>query len=165
MTMPSAFVTQRDASVPAPWQMLRFGTTTGGLVCFGEALVPPHTPGPGKHVHTREDEAQYIVEGVMTFVVGDERFEAGPGSLVWLPREVPHVFANLGDDPVRALGIVTPAGIEPMFAEFDEYMRGIQGPPDPARVAEIFRPYGVTPLGPPLLPAGQPVSVAGLPSS
>lgn len=47
---------------------------------------PPHTAGPNLHVHTREDEASYIISGVLTVVVGDRTFEAGPETLVWLPR-------------------------------------------------------------------------------
>ena len=47
---------------------------------------PPHTAGPNLHVHTREDEASYIISCVLTVVVGDRTFEAGPETLVWLPR-------------------------------------------------------------------------------
>jgi hypothetical protein len=86
----------------------------------------------------------------MTFVVGDERFTAGAGQLVWLPRGVPHTFANLGDEPVWALGVILPAGIEAMFAEQAEYFTSLQGPPDPDRIEQIGARYGVRSLGPPL---------------
>jgi hypothetical protein len=86
----------------------------------------------------------------MTFVVGERRFEAGPGSLVWLPREIPHVFANLGVDPVWAFGTITPSGLEGMFKEQAEYFAGLQGPPDPERIRAIGDRYGVRSLGPPL---------------
>lgn len=59
--------------------------------------------------------------GVLTFVVGDRRFEASAGELVWLPRQVPHTFANLGNEPVWAFGVTTPAGLEGMFAEQGAY--------------------------------------------
>lgn len=48
----------------------------------------------------------------MTFVVVDRRFEAHGGELLWLPRHVPHTFADLGDEPVWAFGVTTPAGLE-----------------------------------------------------
>ncbi len=86
----------------------------------------------------------------MTFVVGDRRFEAGEGQLVWLPREVPHTFANLGDDPAWVFGVTTPAGLEGMFAEQSEYFASLNGPPDPDRIREIGDRYGVRALGPPL---------------
>jgi mannose-6-phosphate isomerase-like protein (cupin superfamily) len=150
MTLTESFVVQRDPAAPGPWQVLAGGNLTAGSVMFGEARLPARTSGPGLHVHAREDEAVYIVTGVMTFLVGDRRFEAGDGQLVWLPREVPHTFANLGDEPVRAFGVTTPAGLEGMFAEQAEYFSGLQGPPDPTRIREIGDRYGVRALGPPL---------------
>jgi quercetin 2,3-dioxygenase len=150
MTASAPFVVQRDASVPGPWQVLAGGAQTAGSVVFGEARMPAHSSGPGLHVHTREDEAAYVIRGVMTFVVGERRFEAGPGELVWLPREVPHAFANLGDEDVWTFGVTTPAGLEGMFAEQAAYFATLQGPPDPERMSELAAHYGVRALGPPL---------------
>ncbi len=117
---------------------------------FGEARLPGRTSGPGLHVHTREDEAAFVIAGVMTFVVGDERFEATAGELVWLPREVPHTFANLGDEPAWVFGTTTPAGLEGMFAEQAAYLSNLDGPPDQSRIREIGDRYGVRAFGPPL---------------
>jgi len=69
---------------------------------------------------------------------------------VWLPRQVPHTFANLGDEPVWAFGVTTPAGLEGMFEEQSAYFATLQGAPDPDRVREIGARYGVRSLGPPL---------------
>ncbi|CAA9375047.1 MAG: hypothetical protein AVDCRST_MAG47-1663 [uncultured Nocardioidaceae bacterium] len=150
MTLTETFVAQRDAGRPGPWQVLAGGDRTAGSVIFGEARLPARSSGPGLHVHSREDEATYVISGVLTFVVGDRRFEAGSGELVWLPREVPHTFANLGDEPVWALGVATPAGLEGMFEEQAAYFDGLEGPPDPERIREIGDRYGVRALGPPL---------------
>lgn len=79
--------------VQGPWQVLAGGEMTASKVIFGEALIPPHTPSPSLHLHTREDEAAYVVEGVLSCRVGEDRFDAAAGSLVWLQREVPHTFA------------------------------------------------------------------------
>jgi hypothetical protein len=92
---------------------------------------------------------------VLTFVVGDRRFEASAGELVWLPRQVPHTFANLGDEPVWAFGVTTPAGLEGMFEEQGEYFATRHGPPDPVRIGEISDRYGVRALGPPLQPSSE----------
>lgn len=150
MMLTEPFVVRRDATVAGPWQVLAASDRTAGTVMFGEAKLPARTSGPGLHVHTREDEAVFVIGGMITFVVGDRRFEAGAGELVWLPREVPHTFANLGDEPAWAFGTTTPAGLEGMFEEQAEYFEGLQGPPDPARIAQIGARYGVTALGPPL---------------
>ena len=154
--MSEPFTTRRDPHRPGPWQVIAGGDRTDGAVIFGEALLGPHTSGPGLHVHSREDEAAYVVSGVLTFVVGEHRFEATAGELVWLPRLVPHTFANLGDEPVRALGVTTPAGLEGMFEEQAEYFSTLEGPPDPERIRAIGDRYGVTALGPPLDPADLP---------
>lgn len=150
MTLTDWFVVRRDAGEPGPWQVLAGGDRTGGTVLFGEARLPARTSGPGLHVHSREDEAAFIISGTMTFVVGERRFEASAGDLVWLPREVPHTFANLGDESVWAFGVTTPAGLEGMFEEQGRYFAGLEGAPDPDRIREIAARYGVRPLGPPL---------------
>ena len=56
--------------------------------------LAPRSSGPGLHVHTREDEAIYVIEGVLTVRQGEKTHEAGAGTLVWLPRNEPHTFAN-----------------------------------------------------------------------
>lgn len=148
--MRAPFVIEPTTSRDGPWQVLAGGDRTDGAVIFGEARLPPRTSGPSLHVHTREDEAAYVIEGVLSFIVGDRRFDAGPGSLVWLPRDVPHTFANLSDEPVWTLGVTTPAGLEGMFKRQGEYFASLTGPPDPDVVAAIGRDYGVTVVGPPL---------------
>jgi mannose-6-phosphate isomerase-like protein (cupin superfamily) len=146
-----------EARGPAggPWRTRVAGADTGGLLVVGDAVMPPRSAGPSLHVHTREDEATYVVEGVLTVVLGDERFEVPAGGVAWLPRGVPHTFANLGTVPVRVVGMVVPSGLEGMFAEQTEYFRSLDGPPDPAAVAAIGRRFGVTVVGPPVaIPEG-----------
>lgn len=128
------------------------GVDTGGLVTIGEATIPPRTSGPSLHVHSREDEAYLVLEGVLTVQLGEERFSVPAGGLAWLPRGTPHAFANLTDEHVRVNGLILPAGLEGMFAELADYMRGVQGPPDESRVAEIESRYGMKTVGPPIDP-------------
>ena len=107
------FVTPPPADQASPWPVIAEGDRTGGAVSFGDARIPPGSPGPGRHVHTHEDEAIYVVAGVLTVeVIGENRFEAEPQGLVWLPRQVPHVFANLSDEEVWTVGTNTPASLE-----------------------------------------------------
>jgi mannose-6-phosphate isomerase-like protein (cupin superfamily) len=150
MTFTESFVMQRDPEVAGPWQVLAGGDRTAGAVMFGEAKLPPRTSGPGLHVHSREDEAAFIITGTLTFQIGDRRFEATAGQLVWLPRGEPHTFANLGDETVHVLGVTTPAGLEGMFQEQADYFAGLTTPPDPDRIREIGERYGLRGLGPPI---------------
>jgi mannose-6-phosphate isomerase-like protein (cupin superfamily) len=64
------------------------------------------------HVHADEDDAFYILEGEMTFVVGDEEVAAPPGTFVLVPSGVEHGFRNDEDRPVRMLNIHAPAGFD-----------------------------------------------------
>jgi mannose-6-phosphate isomerase-like protein (cupin superfamily) len=149
------FRTPAPTEWSTPWQVLADSTRTGGQLVVGEARLPPHTSGPSLHVHTREDESAYVVEGTLTVAVGEEMFEATPGEFVWLPRNVPHTFANRSSTPVRVVGAIVPGGLEGMFAEQAEYFASLTGPPDEAAIAEIGARYGVTVVGP-ALDAGAP---------
>ncbi len=64
------------------------------------------------HVHPDEDDAFYIVEGEMTFVLGDEEVAAPPGTFVLVPPGVEHGFRNDGEQPVRMFNIHAPAGFD-----------------------------------------------------
>ena len=64
------------------------------------------------HVHGEEDDAFYILDGVMTFAFGDEEAQAPPGTFVLVPPGVRHGFRNAGDVPVRMLNIHAPAGFD-----------------------------------------------------
>ena len=64
------------------------------------------------HVHDGEDDAFYIIEGEMTFVVGDEDIPAPPGTFVLVPPGVEHGFRNNGEVPVRMFNIHAPAGFD-----------------------------------------------------
>jgi mannose-6-phosphate isomerase-like protein (cupin superfamily) len=151
LTATAPFVVADPTDHRHPWQVLAGGEQTGGAVMFGDSVMPPRTAGPSRHVHQNEDEALFILSGVLTVEVGDQRHEVATGMLMLLPRGVPHTFANLSDEPVRGLGIVTPAGLEKMFAEQADYLERLTGPPDHEALMEICARYGVTPVDGPSL--------------
>ena len=72
---------------------------------------------PPRHIHSREEETFYVLEGEMTVSVGDRTFKATPGTIVCLPRDVAHCFA-IESEQLRALILLTPAGLEGFFKEF-----------------------------------------------
>lgn len=151
MTAVAPFMVEPPDGQSRPWRVVVGREQTGGAMSLGERRIPAGAPGPGRHVHTNEDEAVYVVSGVLTMEVGSERFEAHPRSFVWMPRGVPHVFANLGEDEVWTLGFVNPPGLEDMFREQIAYFESLQGPPDHAALMELSARYGVFPVeGPPL---------------
>jgi mannose-6-phosphate isomerase-like protein (cupin superfamily) len=116
-----------------------------------EHPMSPRALAAPLHLHTREDEYSYILEGRMGALLGDEVVEAGPGDLVFKPRNQWHTFWNAGDEPCRILEIIAPAGFERFFAELDELGGALQAPPD--RLAELSARHGLE---------MQPDSVPGL---
>jgi mannose-6-phosphate isomerase-like protein (cupin superfamily) len=151
MTAMDPFVAGPPADRSRPWRVVSDGSLSNGMA-LGDARIAPGAPGPGRHVHTHEDEGIYVVTGVLTVEVGEERYEVGAESFVWLPREVPHVFANLGTEEVWTVGLLSSPGLTGMFHEQAEYFASLQGPPDPEVLLEISLRYGVRPVeGPPLV--------------
>jgi len=116
------------------------GPQTGGAFALLEQSVPPGH-GPRRHVHKREEESFYILEGEFGFEVGDRQFLAGPGTFVLGPRGIPHRFWNAGATIGRFLLIITPAGLEPFFAEFSRVLA--ESPDDLARQSELAGRYGL----------------------
>jgi quercetin dioxygenase-like cupin family protein len=109
--------------------------------------------GPPLHIHTREDEAFYVLEGNIRIRQAEDEFVAGPGTWVWGPRGVPHAF-KVESERARALVLVTPGGFERMFEEGG--IRATEGdePPeqayDPQAAVEISKRFGFEVVGPQL---------------
>jgi mannose-6-phosphate isomerase-like protein (cupin superfamily) len=82
------------------------------------------------HLHTREDEYSFVLEGRMGALLGDEVVEAGPGDLVYKPRNQWHTFWNAGDEPCRILEIISPAGFEAFFKELSDLGGVLAAGPD-----------------------------------
>ena len=93
------------------------------------------------HRHTREDEYSYVLQGRMGALLGDEHIEAGPGDLVFKPRDQWHTFWNAGDEPCRILEIIAPAGFEGFFVELVE-LGGVTEA-DPGVLGELSVRYGL----------------------
>jgi quercetin dioxygenase-like cupin family protein len=92
------------------------GEESGGAYFAMQALVPPGG-GPPPHIHTREDETFYVLEGNIEFLLGDQTVVAGPGDFVNVPRGIVHRFRNAGTATARIILTFTPAGIEHWFEE------------------------------------------------
>ena len=99
------------------YRFLATGEDTNGKYALWEAIVPPGG-GPPPHVHSREEEGFYVLEGEITFTVNGERVVAPAGTFANMPVGTPHSFKNESDKPARMLISVAPAGLEQMFFEF-----------------------------------------------
>jgi quercetin dioxygenase-like cupin family protein len=81
-----------------------------------EMVIPPQG-GPPPHIHSREVESFYILEGSLSFWLSDRKLSAVAGSLIIAPPGLTHTFKNEGDAPARVLLLITPAGLEKFFQE------------------------------------------------
>ena len=91
------------------------------------------------------DETFYILEGELTFQLGDDVFTRRAGELAFAPRGVAHTYANLSRAPARALLVITPGGFERYFDGIAARISGTEPPPEAAKPI----PEVVT-VGPPL---------------
>jgi len=98
------------------YRFLATGEDTNGKYAMWEAIVPPGG-GPPPHVHSREEEGFYILEGEITLTVNGERIVATAGTFANMPVGTPHSFKNESDRPAKMLLSVAPAGLEQMFFE------------------------------------------------
>ena len=131
---------------------------TGGHYTLVEILVPEFPMEESLlHVHHFEDEGFYILEGEMTFYVGEQTIKAQPGSFLFGPKDVPHAF-TVDSGPARLLFVFSPAGLEAGIREMGEPARSLTVPPQPEeppdeaemeRLAAIGARYGAEILGPP----------------
>jgi mannose-6-phosphate isomerase-like protein (cupin superfamily) len=131
---------------------------TGGRYTLVEILVPEFPMEESLlHVHHFEDEGFYILEGEMTFYVGDETIKARPGSFLFGPKDVPHAF-SVDSGPARLLFLLSPAGMEGLIREMGEPARTLSIPPpqeeppneaEMGRLMDIAARYGAEMLGPP----------------
>jgi mannose-6-phosphate isomerase-like protein (cupin superfamily) len=96
------------------------GGDTGEGFSLVEHPMSPRALAAPLHRHTREDEYSFVLEGRMGALLGDEVVEAGPGDLVFKPRNQWHTFWNAGDEPCRILEIIAPAGFEQFFQELSD---------------------------------------------
>ncbi|HVL94758.1 MAG TPA: cupin domain-containing protein [Solirubrobacteraceae bacterium] len=127
---------------------------TGGLLSIIEITEPPNPEGLNGplHVHYREDETFWILEGDATFTVGDATFAARTGDCLFGPRGIPHAYTP-GPDGCRMLFIMTPGGFENLVRDMSvpAQARTLPPPsddePDWGHVAAVARANGCELLG------------------
>ncbi len=117
------------------------GAETDGGLSLVEHPMPPRALAAPLHRHLREDEYSYVLEGRVGALLGDEVVVAGPGDLIFKPRNQWHTFWNAGDEPARILEIIAPAGFERFFEELVDLGGAVRA--EPQELAELCERYGL----------------------
>jgi quercetin dioxygenase-like cupin family protein len=114
--------------------------------------VPPGF-APPPHIHQASDEALFVLDGELEGFCGDQEWRAGPGSLVFLPRAIPHGFICSAAGPGRLIVVVSPGGFDQFVAAASEPAQALLLPepvqPDPARLTQLAAAHGIQILPPP----------------
>lgn len=113
------------------------GEDTNGEFVLFESLVLPGG-GPPPHIHRRESESFYVLEGRFEFLAGDRWIQAAPGSFVHVPKDSPHTLKNAGDSVGKLLTLAVPAGLERFFEEAGEPGTDVSSPPGPPDVEKLL---------------------------
>jgi len=129
------------------------GSHTGGRLDLVDHRVPPGY-APPKHVHRDADEVFYLVDGTLEVTCGDDSWHVEPGSVVFLPRGVPHGFVAGSAGPARTLLINAGAGFADLIVELGTPASGLVLPgdevpmPDPSQIATASDKHGIEPAPP-----------------
>jgi mannose-6-phosphate isomerase-like protein (cupin superfamily) len=115
------------------------GADVEGRFCILQHLFPPRALAAPMHIHTREDEWSFVLEGRIGAMLGDDEVVGEVGDLIWKPRNQWHTFWNAGDAPARVLEIISPGGFEESFRE----MHTLGDALDPDKMTDIAGRYGV----------------------
>ena len=141
---------------PLGIRFLLTGDDSNGSASVFEVLVPAGQKlAAPAHKNDAYEEILYGIEGVLTWTVDGTPIEVGPGQTLCIPRGAVHRFDNLGSEDVKQLAVITPARMGPAyFREAAELIGAAAGgPPDRAKMMDVFRRHGMTVAVPPPPPA------------
>ena len=110
--------------------LLAAGNDTNGAYAQVEGALAPGGEAP-PHIHHREDETFYVLEGSLEVRLGDSTLVAQPGDYLRVPRGTVHALRNVGERTARVLVTFVPAGLEGFFAEVYQPVAGRTTPPPP----------------------------------
>ena len=137
---------------PVVVRFLITGEDSSGSVAAFEGTVPgaQRLAAPA-HSHDHYEETVYVTSGILTFTVDGTEIDIGPGQALCIPRGSIHRFDNKGIEDVKGVTVVTPAAIGPeYFREAAELINAAAGgAPDRAKMGELMRRHGLTPVPPP----------------
>lgn len=139
---------------------IKAGGANGSLALAVVEALAFRSTEPPMHIHHREDEAWFVLDGQLSFHVGGEVLVAGSGSFAFAPRGLPHSF-TVDVEPTRVLVFAAPAGFERFAMELGVPATGDEPPPGlsipaPEVLGAVGERYGIEVVGPPIRLMGSP---------
>ena len=127
--------------------LLEAADTNGSAAMF-EFAVPAGAKVPIPHYHEHFDETIYGLAGIMTFTVEGKAIDIAPGETCFIPRGAVHGFENLKNEDAKALAVVTPALLGPIFFKEVAEIVNAGGVPDLAKLKLVMARHGLIPAIP-----------------
>jgi quercetin dioxygenase-like cupin family protein len=127
--------------------LLEASDTNGSAAMF-EFTVPAGAKVPLPHYHEHFDETIYGLSGILTFTVDDKAIDIAPGETCFIPRGAAHGFDNIKQNDAKALAVITPALLGPIFFKEIAEIVNAGGPPDLAKIGLVMAKHGLIPVVP-----------------
>lgn len=121
---------------------------TNGSASMFEFMVPPGAKVPVPHYHENFDETIYGLAGIMTFTVDGKAIDIAPGETCFIPRGAVHGFNNLKQEDAKALAVITPALLGPIYFKEIAEIINAGGPPDIEKIKLVMTKHGLVPAMP-----------------
>lgn len=119
------------------------GADTAGAFALMEYVLAPGG-GAGLHTHSHEDESFYVLAGELAVQLGEEALVLTPGEFLRIPRGTRHAFVNQSAEPLTALVLLNPAGLEQFFVDLVARSAGApDGQIDPVDFQSLTERYGL----------------------
>ena len=116
---------------------------TDGAWALVEYVAPPKFAGPPPHWHKVTSECFYVLDGTVTFRMGEQVFAGEPGAMVYIPTHTLHTFSNQSDKPTRFLTFISPGGFEEYFKELVALSQSEPSwpPEEMGKIMALYRKY------------------------
>jgi quercetin dioxygenase-like cupin family protein len=121
---------------------------TNGSAAIFEFTVPAGARVPISHYHENFDETIYGLAGVMTFTIEGKVIDIAPGETCFIPRGAIHGFNNLQREDAKALAVITPALLGPIYFKEVAEIVNADGPPDIVKLKLVMTKHGLVPAMP-----------------
>lgn len=135
------------------WRIIATGEDTENKYAIMDVTIMPKN-GVKSHIHSREDEALYIIDGQFEVQCGDQKINTTNGVHLYMKRGISHSFKNVGNKEGRLLVMFTPAGCEKMYEELGIPVTDVKAFSRPytfpnfIKFIQLLRKYGIEPKSP-----------------